>query len=53
LLFGDIGYGITPWLLTPYDEVISAQEQHFNRVHAQERVIIERVFGQIKRRFPI
>lgn len=52
-LLGDSGYGITPWLLTPYSEVRNAQERQFNLIHAQERVIIERVFGQIKRRFPI
>lgn len=52
-LLGDSGYGITPWLLTPYDNVITPQQRQFNYVHAQERVIIERVFGQLKRRFPI
>lgn len=52
-LLGDSGYGITPWLLTPFDEVRNPRERNFNLTHAQERVIIERVFGQMKRRFPI
>lgn len=52
-LLGDSGYGITPWLLTPFDEPRNARERNYNSTHAQERVIIERVFGQMKRRFPI
>ncbi|XP_056636881.1 putative nuclease HARBI1 [Diorhabda sublineata] len=52
-LLGDSGYGITPWLLTPFDESRNAREKNHNSTHAQERVIIERVFGQMKRRFPI
>lgn len=52
-LLGDSGYGISPWMLTPYDEVRNALEHQFNVVHAQERVVIERIFGQMKRRFPI
>jgi hypothetical protein len=27
-------------------------EGHFNQVYAAERVVIERCFGQVKRRFP-
>lgn len=52
-LLGDSGYSITPWLLTPFDEPRNAHERKYNVTHAQERVIIERVFGQLKRRFPI
>ena len=52
-LLGDSGYGITTWLLTPFDKPRNAREWNFNSTHAQERVIIERVFGQLKRRFPI
>jgi hypothetical protein len=53
ILIGDSGYGITPWLLTPYKNPQTPAEVHFNKVYAHERVIIERCFGQVKRRFPI
>ncbi|XP_057670171.1 putative nuclease HARBI1 [Diorhabda carinulata] len=52
-LLGDSGYGITPWLLTPFDEPRNARERNYNSTRAQERVIIERVFGQMERRFLI
>ena len=52
-LLGDSGYGFTPWLLSPFDESRNAHERNFSSTHAQERVIIERVFGQLKHRFAI
>lgn len=53
LLLGDIGYGISPWLLTPYKNPSTPQEIAYNNLHTRERVIIERCFGQLKRRFPV
>jgi hypothetical protein len=53
LLLGDQGYPITPWLRTPFMNAVTPQERTYNRFHASERVIIERCFGQLKRRFPI
>jgi hypothetical protein len=53
LLLGDIGYGITPWLLTPYKTPATPAEIAYNKLHKKERVIIERCFGQLKRRFPV
>ncbi|CAB3236746.1 unnamed protein product [Arctia plantaginis] len=35
-LLGDSGYGITPWLLTPFDEPRNARERNYNSTHAQE-----------------
>lgn len=35
------------------DEIDHDQERHFSRVLSRERVIIERVFGMVKRRFPL
>lgn len=52
-LLGDSGYGISPWLITPFKPAVNNIERRFNRKHASERVVIERVFGQIKKRFPI
>ena len=53
LLLGDEGYGIAPWLMTPFRDPQPPHEISFNRVFTKERVIIERCFGQVKGRFPI
>lgn len=52
-LLGDSGYAIVPWLLTPFSPALNRHEITFNTFHKKERVIIERVFGQLKKRFPI
>lgn len=52
-LLGDSGYGLSPWLITPFKPPTNGGERHFNLCHAKERVIIERCFGQLKKRFPI
>lgn len=56
-ILGDSGYGILPWLMVPYKKQGSRQlpldEKHFNNLFVKERVIIERCFGQMKKRFPI
>lgn len=53
ILLGDEGYGLTPWLLTPFKKPIMPLQRDFNKEHAKERVIIERMFGQLKKRFPM
>lgn len=53
LLLGDSGYGICPWLMTPYREPNTPQKEAYNALLKKERVIIERCFGQLKRRFPV
>jgi hypothetical protein len=53
ILPGDGGYGISPWLITPYKNPVTLQQLFFNQTYAKERVIIERCFGQLKRRFPM
>ncbi|MBS0018864.1 MAG: hypothetical protein KFE21_00330 [Candidatus Sulcia muelleri] len=40
-------------MITPFKPPRTHQEREFNLIHARERVIIERCFGQLKRRFPI
>lgn len=52
-ILGDSGYGIHPRLMTPFKNPTTDKEKNYNKIHAQERVIIERCFGQLKRRFPI
>lgn len=53
IILGDIGYGIRPWLLTPYKTPRTREEICYNKHHTKSRVVIERCFGQLKRRFPI
>lgn len=53
VLLADSGYGIEPWLMTPYRNPVGERQNAYNRLLKSERVIIERCFGQLKRRFPI
>lgn len=53
LILGDEGYGIAPWLMTPYRNPQTPEELSYNKCFTKERVIIERCFGQVKQRFPI
>ncbi|KAF4528881.1 hypothetical protein B566_EDAN017320 [Ephemera danica] len=51
-LVGDSGYALTPWMMVPYRKPLTTPAQvKFNDVHAKDRVIVERCFGQLKRRF--
>ena len=52
-LLGDSGYGIAPYMMTPYNDPNTPAERHFNKIHKANRVVIEHSFGQLKRRFPI
>ena len=51
-LLGDSGYGIAPYMMTPYNDPNTPAERHFNKIHKANRVVIEHSFGQLKRRFP-
>lgn len=53
VLLGDSGYAIAPWLMTPYRNPQTPTEIYYNEQHARNRVIIERCFGQVKKRFPV
>ncbi|KAK9882695.1 hypothetical protein WA026_022745 [Henosepilachna vigintioctopunctata] len=39
-LLGDSGYGLSPWLITPFKPARTNQEREFNLIHAREKVII-------------
>ncbi|XP_055601326.1 putative nuclease HARBI1 [Uranotaenia lowii] len=53
ILLGDEAYPLTPWLMTPFKKAETVRQKAYNKLHSQERVIIERLFGQVKQRFPI
>ncbi|CAH1974140.1 unnamed protein product [Acanthoscelides obtectus] len=50
---GDGGYGIQPCIMTLFRNPTPGAEINYNKLLKQERVIIERCFGQLKRRFNI
>lgn len=52
VLLADEGYGLTPWIITPFRNPQTDMEKKFNKLLTKERVLIERMFGQLKRRFP-
>eukprot|EP00057_Strongylocentrotus_purpuratus_P033541 XP_791763.2 PREDICTED: putative nuclease HARBI1 [Strongylocentrotus purpuratus] len=51
-LLGDSGYGCQPYVMTPLLQPANPAEQRYNTAHKRGRCIIERTFGQMKRRFP-
>ncbi|XP_047116158.1 putative nuclease HARBI1 [Schistocerca piceifrons] len=53
VLLGDEGYGLEPWLMTPFRNPTEDSHKSFNNLLKKERVLIERCFGQLKRRFPV
>lgn len=42
VLLGDEGYGLEPWLMTPYRNPVEDKHRRFNRLLKEERVVIER-----------
>ena len=53
-LLGDRGYGIQPYLLTPFrpDDVSTAPQRRYQKAHTKTRNTIERACGLWKTRFP-
>lgn len=48
-LLGDSGFGIEPFLITPYRNAEMGSSQHnFNKRHAAARNIVERTIGNLK-----
>ncbi|CAH1956586.1 unnamed protein product [Acanthoscelides obtectus] len=53
VLLGDDGYGIEPYLMTPFRNPTPGAEINYKKLLKQKKVLIDRCFGQLKRRFPI
>jgi hypothetical protein len=53
LLLRNEGYGLAPWLMTPFKNPQIPEERAYNKLFTKERVIIERCFEQLKQRFPV
>ena len=51
ILLGDSGYGLKPYLITPYPDPATLQQRSLNVELRKTRVLIEQVFGRWKRRF--
>ncbi|XP_018406824.1 PREDICTED: putative nuclease HARBI1 [Cyphomyrmex costatus] len=51
-MFGDSGYPLEPWLLTPFAETQpGTRQEHFNERHSTVRSTVERCIGVLKKRF--
>ena len=47
-LFADSGYGLSPVLITPFNQPTTPEEIYFNKVHRQVRSDVERAIGRLK-----
>nr|CAH7747071.1 unnamed protein product [Callosobruchus chinensis] len=53
VLLGDSGYALKKYLITPIPNPTTEVEQVFNEAQIRSRNPIERLFGVLKRRFPV
>lgn len=52
IILGDSGYGLEPYLMTPYKNPTYGTNEHlFNKKHTSARNIVERTIGNLKLRF--
>ncbi|XP_066602161.1 putative nuclease HARBI1 [Prorops nasuta] len=52
MLVGDSGYPSLPFVLTPINNPVSEEEIRYNQIQVRTRIVVERTFGILKRRFP-
>ena len=50
-LFADSGYGLSPVLITPFNQPTTPEEIYFNKVHRQVCSDVERAIGRLKNRW--
>ncbi|XP_075057893.1 transcription termination factor 4, mitochondrial isoform X1 [Mixophyes fleayi] len=50
-LLGDSGYGVKPWLLTPFDNPATKSEISYNLSHASTYSVVEQTIDVLKSRF--
>ncbi|CAI9603653.1 unnamed protein product, partial [Staurois parvus] len=50
-LLGDEGYGVKPWLLTPFDKPVTKEEIRYNISHSSTYSVLERTVEVLKSRF--
>lgn len=48
---GDEGYGVKPWLLTPFDKPVTKAEIRYNISHSSTYSVLERTVEVLKSRF--
>ncbi|KAB0804862.1 hypothetical protein PPYR_01832 [Photinus pyralis] len=53
LLLGDSGHLLRRYFLTPLENTRTRTEQYYNESHIRTRNVVERLFGNWKRRFPV
>ena len=53
VILGDSGYACSPFLMTPYSNPESPEQNAYNSAHTKTRVVIEQTFGRWKRRFHV
>jgi hypothetical protein len=55
VLLGDAAYPLKTWCMTPFERKIPQDviEANYNYWHSSARMVVERAFGVLKKRFPI
>ena len=55
VLLADAAYALESWCLTPFERKTpqDVQEANYNFWHSSARMVVERAFGVLKKRFPI
>lgn len=50
---GDAAFPLRPYMITPYEGLLSAEEQTFNKWLSRNRVVVERAFGLLTARWRV
>ena len=52
-ILGDSAYPLSMFCMTPYRNETAREERNYNYRHSATRMNVEKLFGQLKRRFPL